>query len=195
MNTPLMSSHSSISNQFSWIQFSHSVMSDSLQPHGRQHPRLPCPSPTPGACSNSCPSSQWYHPTNSSSVGPFSSHLQSVPVSGPFPMSQFFPSGGQSIVVSASASVLPMNMQDWFPLGLTGSISLQRDSQESNTTIQKHPFFGTQPYLWSNSHISMWLLEKRQFWLYGLLLANWCLCFLICCLVSSQLSFQGSSVP
>ena len=105
MNTPLMSSHSSISNQFSWIQFSHSVMSDSLQPHGRQHPRLPCPSPTPGACSNSCPSSQWYHPTNSSSVGPFSSHLQSFPVSGPFPMSQFFPSGGQSIVVSASASV------------------------------------------------------------------------------------------
>ena len=99
-------------------------MSDSLWPHGLQHARLACPSPTPGACSNSCPSSWWYHPTISSSVVPFSSCLQSFPASGSFPMSQFFASGGQSIGGSASASVLPMNIQDWFPLGLTGLISL-----------------------------------------------------------------------
>ena len=104
-------------------QFSHSVVSDSLWPHGLQHTRLPCPSPTPGAYSNSCPSSQWCHPTISSSVIPFSSCLQSFPASGSFSMSQFFTSSGQSIRVSASASVLPMNIQDWFPLGLTGLIS------------------------------------------------------------------------
>ena len=101
------------------VQFSRSVMSNSLRPHGLQHPKLPCPSPTPGACSNSCPSSQWCHPTISSSVVPFSSYLQFFPASGSFPISQFFTSGGQSIGVSASASVLPMNIQDWFPLGLT----------------------------------------------------------------------------
>ena len=106
-------------------QFSCSVMSDSLQPHGLQHARLPCPSPTSRVYSNSCPLSQWCHPTISSSVFPFSSHLQSLPVSGSFPVSQFFTSGAQSIGVSASASVLPMNVQDWFPLGLTGWISLQ----------------------------------------------------------------------
>ena len=100
-------------------------MSDSLQPHGLQHARLPCLSPTPGACSNSCPMSQWYHLTISSSVIPFSSCLQSFPASGSFPMSQFFASGGQSIGASASASFLPMNIQDWFPLGMTGVISLQ----------------------------------------------------------------------
>ena len=100
-------------------------MSDSLQPHGLQHTRLPCPSPTPGACSNSCSLSRWCHPTISSSVVPFSFHLQSFPVSGSFPMGQFFASGGQRIGVSASASVLPINIQDWFPLGLTGLISLQ----------------------------------------------------------------------
>ena len=99
------------------VQFSHSDVSDSLQPHGLQHTRLACPSPTPGACSNSCPSSWWCHPTISSSVIPFSSCLQSFPASGSFPMSQFFASGGQSIEASASASVLPMNIQDWFPLG------------------------------------------------------------------------------
>ena len=100
-------------------------MSNSLWPHRLQHVRLPYPSPTPGACSNSCPSSQWYHPTISSSLIPFSSCLQSFPAPGSFPMSQFFASGGQSIGVSASTSVLPVNIQDWFPLGLTGLISLQ----------------------------------------------------------------------
>ena len=100
-------------------------MSNSLWPHGLQHARLPCPSPTPGDCSNSCPSSRWCHPTISSSVVPFSSCPQSFPASGSFPMSQFFASGGQSIGVSVSASVLPMNIQDWFPSGLTNLISLQ----------------------------------------------------------------------
>ena len=114
---------------FSSVQFSHSVVSDSLRPHGLQHARLPCPSPTPRVYSNSCPSSQWCYPTISSSVVPFSTCLQSFPASGSFPMSQFFASSGQSIGLSASASVLPMNIQDWFPLGLTGWISLQsRDS-------------------------------------------------------------------
>ena len=133
------------------VQFSCSVMSDfvqpSVQPHGLQHARLPCPSPTPGACSNSCPSSWWCHPTISSSVIPFSSHLQSFPESRSFPVRQFFTSGGQSIGVSGSASVLPMNIQDWFPLGLTGWISLQSRGLLrvfSNTTVQKHQFFTTQ---------------------------------------------------
>ena len=122
---------------FTSVQFRCSVQSNSLWPHGLQHARPPCPSPTPGACSNLCPSSQWCHPTISSSVIPFSSCLQSFPASGSFPMSQFFPLGGQNIGVSASASVLPMNIQDWFPLGLTGWISLQfRDSQESFPTPQ-----------------------------------------------------------
>ena len=123
------------------VQFSHSVVSNSLQPHELQHIRLPCPSPTPRAYSNSCPSSWWSHPTISSCVTSFSSCLQSFPASGSFPMSQFFTSGGQSIGVSASASVLPMNIQDWFPLGLAGWISLQskRFSRVfSNTTVQKH---------------------------------------------------------
>ena len=106
-------------------QFSRSVMSDSLWPHGLQHTRPPCPSPTPGVHPNPCPSSRWCHPLISSSVVPFSSHLQSFPASGSFPMSQFFASSGQSIGISASASVLPMNIQDWFPLGCTGWISLQ----------------------------------------------------------------------
>ena len=112
------------------------------------------PSPTPGACSNSCPSSRWCHPAISSSVVPFSC-LQSLPASGPFPMSQFFASGGQSIGVSPSASVLPINIQDWFPLGWTGWISLQSKGHStvfSNTTVQKHQFFSTQLFLWSNSY-------------------------------------------
>ena len=104
------------------VQFSHSVVSNSLWLHGLQHARLPCPSPTPGAYSNSCPSHQWCHPTISSSFIPFSSHLRSFSASGSFPVSQFFASGGQSIGVSASASVLPMNIQDWVPLGWTGSL-------------------------------------------------------------------------
>ena len=126
-------------------QFSCSVVSDSLWPHGLQHTRLPCPSPTTGVYSNSCPLSRWCHPTISSSVIPFSACLQSFPASESFPMSQFFTSGGQSIGVSAS--VLPMNIQDWFPLGLTGLISLhsKRFSRVfSNTTLQKHQFFSTQ---------------------------------------------------
>ena len=138
------------------VQFSCSVMSDSLRPHGLQHNRLPCPSPTPRAYSNSCPSSQWCHPPISSSVVPFCSCLQSCPASGSFPISQFFTSGGQSIGVSASASVLPMNIQGWFPLGWTGWISLQSKGLSrvfSNTTVQKHQFFSTQLSSESNSHI------------------------------------------
>ena len=145
------------------VQFSHSVMSNSLWPHGLQHTRLLCPSPTPGACSNSCPSCRWCHQTISTPVVPFSSRLQHFPASGSFQMSQFFTSGGQSIGVSASTSVLPMNIQDWFPLGRTGWISLESKRLSrvfSNTTIQKHQFFGTQLSLWSNSHIHAWLLEK-----------------------------------
>ena len=145
--------------------FSPSVVSDSLRPHGLQHARPPCPSPTPGAYSNSCPPSRWCHPTISSSVIPFSSHLQSFPTSGSFPMSQFFPSGGQSIGVSASASVLPMNIRDWFPLGWTGWNSLQSKGLSkvfSNTTVQKHKFFSAQPSLWSNSHIRTWPLENHS---------------------------------
>ena len=126
-----------------WVTQTLSVQSlshvQSLRPHGLQHARLPCPSPIPRAYSNSCLSSQWCHPTTSSSVNPFSSCLQFFPASGSFPVSQFFAAGGQSIGVSASASDLPMNIQDWFPLGLTSLISLQ-----SNTTVQRHQFFGTQ---------------------------------------------------
>ena len=133
-----------ISSKVLLLQFSCSVVSNSLWPHGLQHARLPCPSPTPGACSNSCPSSQWCHPTILSSVVPFSC-LQSFPASGSCQMSQFFVSGGQSIGVSVLASVLPMNFQDWFPLGWTGWISLQSKGLSrvfSNTTVQKHQFFG-----------------------------------------------------
>ena len=119
------------------VQFSHSVVSDSLRPHGLPHARLPSPSPTPGACSNSCPLSWWCHPTILSSVIPFSSCLQSCPASGSFLMSQFFESGGQSIGVSASASVLPVNIQAWFPLGLTGlTPGCPTDCQESPPTPQ-----------------------------------------------------------
>ena len=144
------------------IQFSRSVMYDYLQPPGLQHARPPCPSLTPGVYSNSCPLSRWCHPTISSSVVPFFSCLQYFPASGSFQMSQFFASGGQSIRVSTSAPVLTMNIQDWFPLGLTGLISLQSKglSRVFNNTVQKHQFFGTQLSLWSNSHIHTWLLEK-----------------------------------
>ena len=128
-------------------QFSHPIMSNSLWPHGLQHSRLPCLSPTARACSNLCPLSWWCPPTISSSVVPFSSHLQSFPASGSFPVSQFFASIGQSIGVLASASVLSMNIQDWFPLGLTGWISLQSKGLSrvfSNTTVQKYQFFCAQ---------------------------------------------------
>ena len=129
------------------VQFSCSFVSDSLWPHGPQHTRLPSPSPTLGVYSNSCPSNWWCHPTISPSVIPFSSCLQSFPASRSFQMSQFFTSGGQSIGVLASASVLPMNIQDWFPLGLTGWLFLQSKGHSrvfSNTTVQNHQFFGTQ---------------------------------------------------
>ena len=126
-------------------------------------PRLPCPSLSPWVCSDSCPLSQWFYLTISSSAVPFSSCLQSFPASGSFLMSRLFMSGGQSIGASASASVLPINIQDWFPLRLTGWISLQSKGLSrvlSNTTVQKHQFFGAQPSLWPNSHIHTWLLEK-----------------------------------
>ena len=145
------------------IQFSHSVVSDSLRPHGLQHARPPYPSPTPKVYSNSCPLSWWCHPTISSSVVPFSSYLQSLPASESFPVSQFFATGGQSIGVSASASVLSVNILDRFPSGLTSWFSLQSKGLSrvfSNTTVQKHQFFGAQLSLESNSHIHTWLLEK-----------------------------------
>ena len=129
------------------VQFSRSVMSDSLWPHGLQHTRPPCPSPTPWVYSNSCPLNRWCHPTISSSVVPFSFRLQSFPASGSFPMSQLFTSGGKSIGVSPSTSVLPMNIQVWIPLKWTGWISLQSKGLSrvfSNTTIQKHQFLSAQ---------------------------------------------------
>ena len=148
---------------FSSVQFSHSVMSDSLRPHELQHARPPCPSPTPRVHSNSCPSSRWCHPAISSSGVPFSSCPQSLLASESFPVSQLFKSGGQSIGVSASASVLPMNTQDWSPLGWTGWISLQSKWLSrvfSNTTVQKYQLFGAQLSSQSNSHIHTWPLEK-----------------------------------
>ena len=155
--------------------FNPSVMSNSSRPHGLQHARQPCPSPTPGVYPNSCSLRWWCHPTASSSVIPFSSHFQSFSASVSFPMSQFFPSGDQSIGVSASASLLPMNIQDWFPLRWTDWISLQSKGLSrifSNTTVQRHQFFGAQLSLQFNSHIHTWLLEKPQVWLDRPLLAK-----------------------
>ena len=149
--------------QPSSVQFSHSVASDSSRPHGPQHTRPPCLSPTPQIYSNSSPLSWWCHPNISSSVVPFSSCPQSFLASGSFQMSQLFPSGGQSIGVSASTSVLPINTQDCSPLGWTSWISLLSKGLSrvfSNTTVQKHQFFGTQLSLWSNSHSHTWLMEK-----------------------------------
>ena len=145
------------------VQFSCLVMSDSLCLHGLQHARLPCLSPSPEACSNSWQLSRWSHPTISSSVISFSSCLQYFPASGSFLMSHLLASGGQNIRASAAASVLPMNIQDWFPLGLTGLISLQSKALSrvfSTTTVRKHQFFSAQLSLWSKSHIHTWLLEK-----------------------------------
>ena len=138
------------------VQFSHSVVSDSLWPHESQHARPPCPSSTPGVNPNSRPSSRWRHQAISFSVIPFSSWPQSLPASESFPMSQLFASGGQSTGVSASASVLTMNTQDWSPLRWTGWISLQSKGLSrvfSNTTVQNHQFFGAQLSSQSNSHI------------------------------------------
>ena len=149
--------------QISW--FSCSVVSDSLWPHGQQHVRPPCPSPTPRVHPNPCALSRCCHPTMSSSVIPFSSCPQSFPASGSFPMSQLFASGGQSTGVSALASVLPMNTQDLSPLGVTGWFSLLSKGLSrvfSNTTVQKHQFFGTQLSLQSNSHIHTWPLENQS---------------------------------
>ena len=148
---------------FQWlssVQFSPSVVSDALRPYESQHARPPSPSPTPGVLPNPRPSSQWYHPAISSSVIPFSSCPQSLPTSGSFPVSQLFTPGGQGIGVSASTSVLPMNTQDWSPLGWTGWVSLQSKGLSrvfSNTTVQ---FFSVQLSSQSNSHIHTWPLEK-----------------------------------
>ena len=162
------------------VQFSHSDVSNSLWLHGLQHARLPCPSPTPGACSNSCLSSWWCHPTMSSSATSFSSCPQSFTASESFPMSQLFAWGGQSTGVSALASFLPKKSQEWSPSEWTGWISFQSKGLSrvfSNSTVQKHQFFGIQLSLCSNSHIHTWLLEKPP--------AKKCLCLLICCLGSS----------
>ena len=152
------------------VQFSLLVMSDSLWTHGLQHARLPCASQAPEVCSNSCLLSQWCHPTISSSVIPFSSCLRSFPASGSFPVSQFFASCGQNIAVSASASVLPMNIQDWFPLGWAGWISLQSKGLWrvfSNTTVQKHQFLGAQLSLNHSDSIF-----PREWWVTSALLVG-----------------------
>ena len=159
-------SHDTHTTYHTWIssvQFSRSFMSDSLRPHELQYARPPCPSLTPRVYSNSCPLSRWCHLAISSSVIPFSSCPQSLPASGSFPMSQLFVWGGQSIGVSASASVLPMSTQDWSPLGWTGWISLQSKGLSrvlSNPTVQKHQFFSAQLSSQSNSQIHTWPLEK-----------------------------------
>ena len=145
------------------VQFSPSVVTDSLRPHESQHARPPCPSPTPGVHSDSCPLSRWCHPAISSSVVPFPSCPQSLPASGSLPMSQLFAWGGQSTGVSALASFLPKNTQGWSPLEWTGWISLQSKGLSRvffNTTVQKHQFFGAQPSSQSNSHIHTWPQEK-----------------------------------
>ena len=144
--------------QFSSVQFRCSVMSDSLQPRESQYARPPCPSPTPGVYPNPCPSSWWCHPTILSSVGPLSSCPQSFPASGSFQMSQLFAWG-----TGASGSVIPMNIQGWFPLELTSLISLLYKELSrifSRTAVRKHQFFNAQCSLWFNSHIHTWLLEK-----------------------------------
>ena len=150
-------------NTLVYFWFSRSVVSAFLQPHGLQHSRPPCLSPTPGVYPNSCPLSQWCHLTTSSSFFAFSSYLQSFPASGSFQMSQLFLSGGQNFGVSASTSVLPMNTQDWSPLEWTGWISLQSKGLSrvfSNTTVQKQKFFSAQISLQSSYHIHTWPLEK-----------------------------------
>ena len=153
--------HGVMKSQFNSVQLLSHVQL--FVTHRLQHARPPCPSPSPGVYPNSCPLSRWCHPTISFSVVPFSSCLQSFPASGSPQMRQFFTSGGQSIGTSASASVLPMNIQAWFLLGLTGWISFLSKGLSrvfSSTTVWRHQFFGTQPFLLSSSHIYTWLLEK-----------------------------------
>ena len=168
-------SKSSLGSGRDSVQFSHSVVSDSLRPHELQHARPPCPSQIPRVYSNSCPSGRWCHPTISSSVVPFSSCPQSLPASGSFPVSQLFTWRGQSTGVSASASVPPMDTQDRSPSGWTGWISLQSKGLSrvfSNTTVQKYQFFSAQLSSQSNSHIHTWPLEKPQPWPDGPLLTK-----------------------
>ena len=168
-----------------------------MPPHGLQHARFHCPSPSPRACSNSCVWSRWCHPTISSCIVPFSSCHESLPASESFPVSHFFTSDGQSIGASASASVLPMNIQDWFPLGLTGLISLLSKGlkntfqHNSKASILRCPaFFMVQfshLYMTTRKIICIRLLEsqkllEKKLWLYGPLSTKWCLCFSICCL-------------
>ena len=173
----LKSEFSGIHSHFNalFLVFSHQVMSDSLWPHGLQYTRLPCPSPSPGICSSSCPLNRLCHPTTSSSIVPFF-FFQSFPASGSFPVSQLFASGGQSNETSASASVLPMSIQGSFPLWLTGLISLQSKRLSrvfSSTTIQKHQFFVTLPSLWSETYNLQWK-------------------FVITCVVYPQRKFTGN---
>ena len=169
-------------------------MSDSLGSHGLQCARLPCPSLSPWVYSNSCPSSHWCHLIILSSVTIFSCP-QSFTTSGSLPMSQLFTSGAQNIGVSASTSVLPMNIQGWFPLGLTDLISLKSKGLSrvfSNTIVQKHQFFSAQPSLWSTSHT--WLLEKPWFWLFGPLLAKRCLSMFVMAFLPNAIFCQNSSL-
>ena len=171
--------------------FSCSVVSNSLWPHEWQPARLPCPSLSPGVCSNSCPLSQ-RHANISSSVSPFSSCPHSYQISGSFPKSWVLASVSQSTGASASASVLPVNIQGWSPLGWTGLISLQSKGLSrvfSSTVVWKHQFFGTQPSLWSNSHIHTWLLEKPQLWQYRPLSAKVKIVTLICTQMGNVLKF------
>ena len=170
-------------------------MSDSLYPYGLKHARLLCPSLSPKVCSDSCPLSWWFHPTITWTVAFFSSCPQSFPTSWSFPMSWLFASGSQSVGASASAWGLRMNIQDRFPLRLTGLMSLLSkglSSIFSSTTIRRHQFFSTQPSLWSSSHIYTWLLEKLKLWLYRPLSEKIFLCFLICYLGLSEFSLQGA---
>ena len=158
---PTWNSHN-IVNQLLLLLVSCPVVSDSLRPHGLQHARLPCPSPSPEVCPSSCPLHRWCHPAISSSDALFSFCLQSFPASGTFSLSQLFTSDDQNTGVSVLASVLPVNIQDWFPLRLTGWISLQSGelSVFSNATVRRHQFFSSLPSLWSSSHIHTWLLGR-----------------------------------
>ena len=173
-------------------------MSNSLQPHGQQHSRLPCPLPTPRACSNSCPLSQRCHPIISFSVNLFSSCLQSFPASGSFPKSQLFTSGGQSTGASASGSVLPMIIKGWFPLGLTGLISMLSKGLSrvfANTTVEKHQFFGIQPFfIVQLSHSFTITAKTTALTIWTFVCKKNYLCFLICCLGLSLLFFQEASI-
>ena len=167
------------------LLFSCQVIANSLHLHGLQHGRLLCPSPSPGIFSHSCSLSLCYHPTISSSVIPFSSRPWTFPASRSFPMSQLFTPSDRRIGAAASVSVLLINIQGWFPFGLTGSVSLLSKCLSrvfSSTSDWKYQLFGAQPFLPSKTDICTWLLGKPQLWMYGPLSAMWCLCFLICCL-------------